>query len=295
MDQIRAALSHLARHLAHNESSDRHLTYANVQPHWLWNMHLFDRVTSTNETLWQLLRRHHSQPNETIEMNVTVVIAREQTKGKGQWARHWSSPRGGLYLSAALFFDCPVHEKALLPLSTAWGMASVFADLGIVIGLKWPNDLVVAGKKLGGILIETRMRGDRLSHGVIGVGMNWTNPIPENGVSLCSLLTNQPTGPIQTLSDVAALVLLGIQRGIERWRDEGSRAIASAYGQFLVNKGQIVQVPASTGHHSLSVSGQIVGVDESGYLIVQVPSTNSQDTSEFFYAPGTIALGYGQK
>ena len=292
---IRAALARLARHLAVKPSSNRHLTNTDAQLHWVWKMHLFDRVTSTNEILGHLLRRHHSQPNEEIEANLVVVIAREQTKGKGQWARQWNSPQGGLYLSAALSLDCPVQDKALISLSTGWGIASVLADIGVLIGLKWPNDLVVAGKKLGGILIETRLRGDRLSHGVIGVGMNWVNPIPDNAISLHSLLTDQPTCSIQALSDIAALVLLGIQRGMEQWRDEGSGAIASAYSQFLVNKGQHVQVPASTGHHSLGIPGQIVGVDVSGHLVVQVPGTSSQDTSEFSYAPGTIALGYGQK
>jgi len=253
-----------------------------------WDIRLYDQVASTNQTLWQLLQEQEPQQ---LSQSPIVAIAHEQTQGKGQRSRKWLSPLGGLYLSVAQHLDCPVRNHALLSIATAWGIASVLDVMEVPIGLKWPNDLVVEGKKLGGILIETRMRGDRLTRAVIGVGINWANPIPDTGISLRSCLPE--SSPVQTLNDVAALVLLGIQVGITNWQRQGGKAIATAYEQFWVNHGQRITLPVPHGHSLPTSSGEIVGVNANGHLIIQRPFSSGSGFLTEAYAPGTIQVGYG--
>lgn len=323
---IQSAWGRLAQVWIEDGEGDRPMSPSWIHPQWPWDIHLYDQVTSTNSVLWHLWQRfdrepgnsnnvtpknshhqHHppSSPPQPNQNHLPVAIARQQTQGKGQWSRQWHSPPGGLYLSAGLALDIPVEMKALLTLSTAWGIAEGLARVGVPIGLKWPNDLVVGGKKLGGILIETRLRGDRISRVVVGVGMNWSNPVPDTGVSLHRLLPSSSHAMLHALNDVAALVLLGIQAGMERWRQEGSGAIAPAYATFWVNRGQWVSIPVSQisdrdPHPQVTqIRGQIRRIHESGSLVVHIPAVPgqnpSQNPSEILVAPGTIALGYGQQ
>ncbi|MEM9447779.1 MAG: biotin--[acetyl-CoA-carboxylase] ligase [Cyanobacteria bacterium P01_E01_bin.6] len=266
-------------------------------PEWDWTIHCVDSTPSTNTALWQLLQDNQIQDNQTqncIPGCPPVLIARTQTKGKGQWSRQWVSPPGGLYLSAVLPFSIPVHAQPILTLATACGIATVLKAAGCPVDLKWPNDLVVGGKKLGGILIESRLRGDRLSQGIIGIGMNWINPIPDTGISLHALIETQPVANIRTLSDVAALVLLGIQAGIMHWQTHGSEAIAQAYNQVLVNTQQWIPLPSDDDKQHPKRLGQIIGVDSRGHLIVRVPIREGDAVTDMTFAPGTIAIGYGQ-
>ena len=102
----------------------------------------------------------------------TVVLAEEQTSGKGRYRRHWfSSPGKGLYLSVILRPKQP--EISLLTLSAGLAVAEALRDvLGVKVCLKWPNDLLWEGKKLGGILSESSYFGQKLNYVVVGIGLN---------------------------------------------------------------------------------------------------------------------------
>ena len=103
-----------------------------------------------------------------------LLAAEEQTAGRGRRGRRWLSCVGaGLTFSLARRMVCPARELA--PLSLAAGVAVVRALRGLgaaEVALKWPNDLMVHGAKLGGILAETRVRGETAT-AVVGIGLNW--------------------------------------------------------------------------------------------------------------------------
>lgn len=102
----------------------------------------------------------------------TVIVAEEQTKGRGTKGRKWYSPRGkGIYISVIL--RPQKRNLSLLPL--AMGLAvrdALLESAGIPVQLKWPNDLVCGGKKLGGILCEASFRGNDVGYVVLGLGLN---------------------------------------------------------------------------------------------------------------------------
>lgn len=92
-----------------------------------------------------------------------IVIANEQTDGKGRFGRSWISPKGGLYATFILAPD------PLLSLKAGLAVARVLQSAGIEAGLKWPNDVLVEDRKIAGILIEAD--GD---HSLVGIGLNLT-------------------------------------------------------------------------------------------------------------------------
>ena len=243
------------------------------------SVHLFETLPSTNQTLWNLL-------NQGAEPG-TVVIATRQTAGRGQWGRQWSSPPGGLYLSLAIASNILAQQSYQLTLSSAWGIAMALRDRGIPVGLKWPNDLMLCERKLGGILTETKVCCGRITKAVVGVGINWANPVPETGINLQSFQANQPSASIASLEMLAAVTLLGIASGNELCSQEGIETLLPSYQKLLTSMGRLVSVEGR--------SGIIVGVTPTGDLRIRLcteEDAKSVDATEICLKPGTISLGY---
>jgi BirA family biotin operon repressor/biotin-[acetyl-CoA-carboxylase] ligase len=126
------------------------------------------RVASTNLVARRIL-------NECIENELplpqAMIIAGEQFAGRGRNARQWSSPAGkGIY--ATTLFTCPAAVLPLVPLEMANVVTSYLRDVfGIDARIKWPNDILVGGRKIAGILIEARLLEQR-AHLLIGTGIN---------------------------------------------------------------------------------------------------------------------------
>ena len=120
-----------------------------------------------------------------------VVLARRQGFGHGQQGRPWSSPAGGIWLSAALPWHSDPEAAASLALAVAVGLALQLEDLGLAPAIKWPNDLLVSGLKLCGFLPRLAWRAGRLRYARVGLGLNGSNAVPAGAVSLHQLLGQQ--------------------------------------------------------------------------------------------------------
>lgn len=238
------------------------------------SFYLFDRIDSTNEILWKLIEQGKKRP--------LIAIATQQTAGRGQWGREWQSPPGGLYISIALTVQIPVVNAFHLTLFSAWGIADTLRRYNIPILLKWPNDLILEGRKLGGIKSETRIQQETITFAVIGVGINWTNPVPEVGINLQSYLKNQPNPWINSLEELAALTIGGIFSGYEYYTRKGIKTILDDYLKWLQSRRQRVMVNGSPAI--------VVGITTKGELQVRLYSTGA--TAEVCLPPGSISLGY---
>ncbi|MBD2386283.1 biotin--[acetyl-CoA-carboxylase] ligase [Cylindrospermum sp. FACHB-282] len=255
-------------------------------PYLPFSLHIFDSLCSTNQTLWDLLNQG--------EKPGCVVIASQQTAGRGQWGHQWISHTGGLYLSVAIAFGgaLPIAPKLdatnsyQLTLASAWGIAAQLRKCGVDVGIKWPNDLILNGRKLGGILTETKVNKGQITQAVIGVGINWANPVPETGINLESWQGSHHSRPISCLEMLTSTVLLGIESGIECLSQEGISILLSRYVDLLTNMGDQVDV-----NH---LSGTVVGVTTQGHLRLRIAAydTNKLVTPEISIEPGTISLGY---
>ncbi len=241
------------------------------------SIHIFETLASTNETLWNLAEKGFESG--------TVVIATQQTAGRGQWGRQWSSLRGGLYLSVAIAPNLPVQNSYQLTLCSAWGIATALRDRGIPVGIKWPNDLILCGRKLGGILTETKIQQGRITKAVVGVGINWANSVPTSGINLQSYQANHQGVTVNSLEMLAVVTLSGIVSGNQRL--QAIDTLLPDYQKLLINMGHAVCVDGR--------SGIIVGITSSGELRVRLCSMidpNLLTAPEICLKPGTISLGY---
>ncbi len=150
-------------------------------------IHRYFEVSSTLDVLHELAGR--GAPHGT------VVVAGEQREGRGTRGRTWYSPPGGLWYS---ILYRRVAESALEQLSLRIGLGAVRAVEsvagGVRLGLKWPNDLMLGERKLGGILGEARWQGARLAWVVVGIGINVQNPVPTDMASTAVSLADQVPG-----------------------------------------------------------------------------------------------------
>lgn len=238
--------------------------------------HIYEEVTSTNTELWRRLDQGATSG--------TVVLAVRQRSGRGQRGHQWQSPAGGLYLSLALEPDLPLTLSSQFTLASAWGVASSLSNLSLPVRLKWPNDLVVAQQKLGGILTETRVEAGKIRAVVIGIGLNWVNPVPVGGISLQQLCPEGLSYPLNTVENLAAVVLYGLIQGYIYWQSQGTDALLAAYCNQLVNLGQMVSV---NGHLN-----QVTGITPEGRIQLRPHCPEGELAAVLELEPGEISLGY---
>ncbi len=101
----------------------------------------------------------------------TVVIAGEQTGGRGRLKRTWLAPEGNIALSIILHPETKTLPYLIMIASLAVAQ-SIESVAGVKAGIKWPNDVLIGGKKAGGILIENEVRGNRAAFSIVGIGIN---------------------------------------------------------------------------------------------------------------------------
>lgn len=215
----------------------------------------------------------------------TVVIAGRQTAGRGQWGRRWQSPPGGLYLSLALVPNLALNRSPYLTLASAWGVATSLNNLGIPARVKWPNDIIVDGKKLGGILAEVRTSGSLLETVIVGLGLNCFNSVPPTGISLARVMNRQqPQEVLNSLEGIAAVALYGLLQGYFFWQTRGDRSFIEAYQAIMAHVGQ-----------TLTVNGRqarVIGVSPAGNLQLQADDSSDEDQQFLEFEPGKVTLGY---
>jgi BirA family biotin operon repressor/biotin-[acetyl-CoA-carboxylase] ligase len=225
---------------------------------------------STNQLLWDLQHQGYSPP--------LAAIAREQTAGRGQWGRTWQSPPGGLYLSLWLETNLPINHGPHLVLWSAWGIAYALIQHGIPVQVKWPNDLLLKGKKLAGIKTESKISGDTITAAIIGVGINWTNPVPATGIALGPFCEAESIQSINNLTDLTEITLAGLTLGWHRYQNQGIKPILVDYLQLFAHRGREISLPQGVGI--------VESITPQGELVVLIGQRRE------IILPGTVSLGY---
>jgi BirA family biotin operon repressor/biotin-[acetyl-CoA-carboxylase] ligase len=195
----------------------------------------------------------------------TVVTAGEQSEGRGRQGRSWTAPAGKALLYSAILRPLDQHD-ALLPLTVPLAVCEAAEELeaGIECGVKWPNDVLVDGRKLAGVLIEARPQD---GWAVIGVGLNLTiSPeefppeLRETATSLHgeSVRDNDRTGT--RTANAAAEVL---SRRLDWWLGTDQGTVLETWRERDVLRGRAISWEGG--------SGVAAGIDDRGYLLVVVP------------------------
>jgi len=191
-----------------------------------------------------------------------VLVAEDQTAGRGRLDRRWTSPpRSGLLLSVLLRPRPPAATWPLLPFVAGVAAAeAVRAVAGLEAELKWPNDVLVADRKLGGILTERV--GDAV---VVGIGVNVSLRVDELPVPQATSI-----GLAGGVTDREALLkelLRALARRYETWEgaDGAPHAILPVYRDICATIGRTVVAHLPGGHQ---LAGQVSGVDDDGRLLI---------------------------
>ncbi|MEZ5464722.1 MAG: biotin--[acetyl-CoA-carboxylase] ligase [Lysobacteraceae bacterium] len=222
---------------------------------------------SLDSTNAELLRRGVDQADGSL------LIALEQTAGRGRHGRDWHTPVGGqLALSLAVRTQRPLADWQGLPLGVGVGVADALRRLGVDdIGLKWPNDLLRGDAKLGGILLESRLPPANPRGGeallVIGIGINRdigsSLQLDQPVTDLASVLgEHTPSLPV-----LAAAVALGVLEAVDRHALEGLAAAQPRFEQLDALRGRDVVIRDAEGG---TRHGTALGVAADGSLRVRI-------------------------
>jgi BirA family biotin operon repressor/biotin-[acetyl-CoA-carboxylase] ligase len=211
-----------------------------------------------------------------------AVLAECQSGGRGRRERSWHSPAGGnIYLSLGWWFrDCQ-WPLSTLPLIVAIAVCRALARTGLNgHGIKWPNDILVQGKKLAGILVELQSAGSSPALAVIGIGLNVRMPAPEPGepvtaidrpwTDLVSQLKPGQAGIsrnrlVSFLLDELLEMLVAFQHG-------GFEEFSDAWKELDLLQGKRIQLE----HNGKILAGVAHGVDKNGGLLLETPQSGIQ-------------------
>ena len=212
----------------------------------------FDEVTgSTNRTAWDLAVAGAPE--------WTLVAAGHQTAGRGRLDRTWEDVAGRALLFSIVLRPTwlPPDRAGVLPLAAGLAMASAAREVGdLDVRCKWPNDLLLRDRKVGGILTESLASSERVDHAIVGIGMNLD---PPRSVDLAA-----------GMGDVDASELLGafLRSFATSYSSNPSafiESVAATYPRISATIGREIEATTTDGRR---VRGRAIGVDDAGSLVV---------------------------
>jgi BirA family biotin operon repressor/biotin-[acetyl-CoA-carboxylase] ligase len=224
----------------------------------------FDTIDSTNT--WVKKNGHTLDPK-----GISCITALEQTAGRGRFSRKWLSPRGDIY--ATLFFTVPqgcpyLHNLGQL---LAFSCAAVLKAKGFEAEIKWPNDLLISGKKVAGVLCETFSLNERTGIALgIGINVNMSDDllktIDQPATSLAQL-------SVQTwnLEQILTPLLEQFLKDLEQLQKHGFAPFQSSFQNLLAFKGKEISC-----HDGMKIiKGTCKGISKEGKLELSLPTGKS--------------------
>ena len=222
-------------------------------------IYYFDSIDSTNTKAKELAEEGHPSG--------TLVVADRQTAGKGRRGRSWESPTGiGIFMTLMLKPEINPNNASMLTLVAAMATTRAIRRVtGVPAMIKWPNDIVMNGKKVCGILTEMSAQFDYINHIVIGIGINVHNEdFPEEIAKTASSLYLESGQHIHRASLIEAFLEEFEDVYAEYLKTEDMEGLQKEYDAMLVNRGRQVRVldPKEP------FEGKAMGITKKGELIV---------------------------
>lgn len=223
-----------------------------------------DTVDSTNRYLFRLLG-HSPRPEEGL-----VVAARHQTQGRGQQQATWHTSPGANLTASWLLYPDFLTPSGLFYLVKAVTLGVAQAVGALVEGraavqVKWPNDILIDGRKVAGILIENILVGTRVETSVVGVGLNVNETAFPPSLQSAAVSLRQVVGHPLSVRTVLGVVAEKLQHHYNRLRQDHPQAYDRQYLQSLYRYQEWAQYEA----HAELFEGMIVGVTADGRLALQ--------------------------
>lgn len=227
---------------------------------WPGIIESFEVIDSTNERVKELAR--------TGAGEWAVVVATHQTAGRGRQGSTWRSPPGNLALTVLLRPSLPPPHAGLIPLMAGVAVRDALAEFGVEAELKWPNDVLVAGRKMAGILAEAAWGSEGMEGVALGIGVNLDIVREELPLELRESVTSiaAETGQAPDTARAAAAVLAQMSVWYHALAREGPLPVIEAWrARSAPWWGRQVEVRLG----GRVVHGVAAGIDERGALLLE--------------------------
>jgi len=228
-------------------------------------IHYYDETGSTNSVLSRLADNGASEG--------TTVIADKQTSGRGRLGRRWISPPGmNLYISVLFRPSIAAWESPLLTFIASIALTETIKKTGVPpTEIKWPNDLVINGRKVAGVLTEMSPKGDRVDYVVVGIGVNinmsreqMKREMGETAKFATSIKENK--GEETDRAKFTGDLLLGLESWYESFKKRGKSYIIREWTERWGGQNRRVRVAMEKGE---VIEGIATGIDREGHLLVK--------------------------
>ncbi len=217
----------------------------------------FPSLTSTNEYVNKLAKQQYPEG--------TVVIAETQTMGRGRKQRIWSSPKGGLWFSFLLRPQLPPQKAMIVTMATSIAIAkAIKSTTGADAQIKWPNDLLINGKKVCGILTELSAEMDQINYMIIGIGLNVNNDVPDILHPTATSLKEATNQPVSLMRLFINLVL-SLDEWYKQVKQNNETCIQETWLSLTDMIGKHIEVREETS----IIKGVVKGITENGGLLVE--------------------------
>ncbi|MEW6410654.1 MAG: biotin--[acetyl-CoA-carboxylase] ligase [Nitrospirota bacterium] len=224
---------------------------------------LFDEVDSTNTKARELAEKGYDEG--------TVIMAENQSKGRGRLGRVWVSPPGvNFYISIILKPELVPAKATRITMLVAVAVASVLRKtLSLPVTIRWPNDILVRDRKLGGILIEMDSEMDRVNYVVIGIGINVNMDISilPDGLQKTATSIKRELGHEVKRIDILIPLLKGIGYWYRVYKKDGIHPVLNEW----INLSSILGKRIRLSTPKKVIEGKAEGIDEDGRLIIGFP------------------------
>jgi BirA family biotin operon repressor/biotin-[acetyl-CoA-carboxylase] ligase len=202
---------------------------------------------------------------ETDAAETCLVIAKTQSNGYGRLGRNWKSQNGGIWCSVVLHPQIAPDKAAQMTLLLSLVVCQILEKLyKIKPAIKWPNDIMVNGKKLCGIITEMSSKNDKIIYLICGLGLNANNDIfgdlKKTAVSLKNICGN-----IVDNAQLTAAIFENFMKGCEIFYEKGFGSFTKDYNERCMVLGQKINVNFS----GKTIRGLAVKIDENGYILIK--------------------------
>lgn len=220
------------------------------------NIFCYDTIDSTNTEA----KRKLSSPDGS------VFIAEHQQKGRGRLSRVWESEKScGIYMSVLLKPQLSPDSVPEITPVTGLAVASALRKIcNVPVLIKWPNDIVISGKKLCGILAELTIPEGEIPHVIVGIGINVNNHSFPDGISDIATSIFCETEKTFDRSEIVAAVLSEFERYYEIFLNYGFPALLKEYTELSATVNREVEIISPTGCYRAFATG----IDPDGSLII---------------------------
>jgi BirA family biotin operon repressor/biotin-[acetyl-CoA-carboxylase] ligase len=227
-----------------------------------WPIIFYHEINSTQDAAKELARQGAEEG--------TVVIAETQTQGKGRKGRAWSSAPGqGIQISVILRPRLKPSQSIQIPLVAGVAVAQAIAEVTpLKPRIKWPNDLMVGEKKVGGILTEMNAEIDRIDYVVLGIGLNVNTPqslFPKEIEEIATSLAEKSGGPVSRVKLLRSF-LEEFEELYEKYNTSGFESIREKWKAMSNTIGAWVELSDVDGGN---MEGRILDIDSNGALLLQ--------------------------